>query len=222
MQKVLESFYVDDLVSGDSTVKKTLELHDNCKTRMASGGFRLRKWLTNSVEVSKEIDCQEKQMGNLKGSTNDEESYAKLSLGGTEGDSTSHKVLGQVWDKKEELKIEIGKVGEKAKALPPTKRSLLSVLASLLDPLGLINPVIVFAKILFQEVCKQKIDWDANFTEETLKGWDAWCHDLIKTREIVTPRCVYHHPVEEVVECSLPWVWRCKQEGILRCHIFCL
>ena len=204
VQKVLESFYVDDLVSGDSTVKKTLELHDNCKTKMAIGRFRLRKWLTNSVEVSREIDCQEKQVGNLKGTTNDEESYAKLSLGGTEGDSTSHKVLGQVWDnKKDELKIEIGKIGEKAKALPSTKRSLLSVLASLFDPLGLISPVNVFAKILFQEVCKQKIDWDANFTEETLKRWDAWCHDLIKTREIVTPRRIYHRPIEEVVKCSL-------------------
>ena len=142
--------------------------------------------------------------GKFKGSINDEESYANLSLGGTEGDSTSHKVLGQVWDnKKDELKIEIGKVGEKAKALPPTKRSLLSVLKSLFDPLGLISPVIGFAKILFQEVCKQKVDWDANFTEETLKGWDAWWHDLIKTREIITARCIYQHPIEEVVECSL-------------------
>ena len=76
-------------------------------------------------------------------------------------------------------------------------------MASLFDPLGLISLVIVFAKILFQQVCKQKIDWDANLTEETLKWWDAWCHDLIKTREIVTPRCIYQHPIEEVVECLL-------------------
>ena len=26
---------------------------------------------------------------------------------------------------------------------------------------------------------------------------------LIKTREIITARCIYQHPVEEVVECSL-------------------
>ena len=189
---------------------------------MASGGFRLRKWLTNSDEVSREIDCQEKQVGNLRGSINDDESYAKLSLGGTEGDSTSHKVLGQVWDnKKDELKIEIGKVGEKAKALPPTKRSLLSVLASLFDPLGLISPVIVFAKILFQEVCKQKIDWDANFTEETLKGWDAWCRDLIKTREIITARCI-SASYRGGCRVLAAWIWRCKQEGILRRYIFCL
>ena len=88
VQRVLESFYVDDLVGGESTAKKALELYDNCKTRMASGGFRLRKWLTNSDEVSREIDCQEKQVGNSRGSINDDESYVKLSLGGTKGDLT--------------------------------------------------------------------------------------------------------------------------------------
>ena len=76
VQRVLESFYVDDLVGGESTAKKALELYDNCKTRMASGGFRLMKWLTNSDEVSREIDCQEKQVGNSRGSINDDESYA--------------------------------------------------------------------------------------------------------------------------------------------------
>ena len=109
-------------------------------------------------------------LGNLRGSINDDESYAKLSLGETEGDSTSHKVLGQVWD-------------NKAKSI--------KCFGKFFDPLGLISPVIVFAKILFRRVCKQKIDWDANFTEETLKEWDAWCHDLIKTREIITPPCIY-------------------------------
>ena len=48
VQKVLESFYVDDLVSGESTVEKAFQLYDKTKSRMAQGGFKLRKWLTNS------------------------------------------------------------------------------------------------------------------------------------------------------------------------------
>ena len=44
--------------------------------------------------------------------------------------------------------------------LSPTKRNLLSVLASLFDPSGIIRPLIVYVKVLFQEVCKAKIDWD--------------------------------------------------------------
>ena len=68
---------MDDLVNGESTAKKVLELYDNCKTRMTSGEFRLRKWLTNSAEISREIDCQEKQVGNSRGTINEDESYAK-------------------------------------------------------------------------------------------------------------------------------------------------
>jgi hypothetical protein len=112
-------------------------------------------------------------------------------------------VLGQAWDNKsDEFKFEIAKVGERAKTLSPTKRNLLTVLASLFDPLGIVSPVIVCAKILFQEVCKDKVDWDENFTEELLHKWEGWYRDLIEIKEITTPRCIYQHRAD-VLECTL-------------------
>ena len=41
------SLFVDDLVAGSQTPEGTLKLYDLAKSRMAEGGFRLRKWLTN-------------------------------------------------------------------------------------------------------------------------------------------------------------------------------
>ena len=59
----------------------------------------------------------------------------------------------KAWDNKSnEFKCEIANVGEREKTLSPTKRNLLSVLGCLFDPLGIVSPVIVCAKILFQEV----------------------------------------------------------------------
>ena len=87
--------------------------------------------------------------------------------------------------------------------LPPTKRNLLSVLASLFDPLGIISPLITYVKVLFQEVCKAKTDWDEEFTGETRRKWEVWCRDLIEVNEVVVPRCVYTSPTEEVLDCSL-------------------
>ena len=49
------SFYVDDLVTGDKTTQDASELHDKAKTRLALGGFKLRKWLTNSEELREKI-----------------------------------------------------------------------------------------------------------------------------------------------------------------------
>ena len=45
------SFYVDELVSGEKATQEAIELHDKAKTRLELGGFKLRKWLTNSEEV---------------------------------------------------------------------------------------------------------------------------------------------------------------------------
>ena len=140
----------------------------------------------------------------IKHIVEDHQSYAKLSLGVTGCESKCCKVLGMAWDNKsDEFKFEIAKVGERAKTISPTKRNLLSVLASLFDPLGIVSPVIVCAKILFQEVCKDKVDWDENFTEELLHKWEDWYRDLIETKEITIPRCIYQHRAEDVLECTL-------------------
>jgi len=39
----------------------------------------------------------------------------------------------------------------------PTKRKVLSILAAIFDPLGIISPVSVPGKVLFQEICTRKI-----------------------------------------------------------------
>ena len=46
------------------------------------------------------------------------------------------------------------------KILPPTKRSVLRVSTNVFDPLGLLSPFTVGTKILFQTLCKSKINWD--------------------------------------------------------------
>ncbi len=146
--KVLESFYVDDLVSGEKSEEQALELYQKTKCRMAEGGFNLRKWLTNSKTLSEKIDEEERRVDkeecNDINDREETETYAKLSLGIKGSYSKCHKVLGQAWDNyKDEFKFEIFKIGEKAKMLSPTKRNLLSVLASLFDPLGIISPLVV-------------------------------------------------------------------------------
>ena len=69
--------------------------------------------------------------------------------------------------------------------------------------MGIISLSIVFVKVLFQEVCKAKIDWDEEFSGETCRKWEVCCKDLIEVNELAVPRCIYASPTEEVLECSL-------------------
>jgi hypothetical protein len=63
----------------------------------------------------------------------------------------------------------LAKLAEKAKSVVATKRNILSILAGLFDPLGIISPVAVSIKMLFQELCVDRVEWDEEFEGERKK-----------------------------------------------------
>jgi len=60
-------------------------------------------------------------------------------------------VLGLPWDlERDTIKFSFGKLIDKALVMQPTKRNLLSLLASVFDPLGITSLMIVSMKMLYQ------------------------------------------------------------------------
>ncbi|XP_046854266.1 uncharacterized protein LOC124447403 [Xenia sp. Carnegie-2017] len=160
-QKLNEGFYVDDLVSGGKSAQETIELYEKAKFRMSQGGFKLRKWLTNDGNVRALIE--QRECGNKVTTTtdSDDETFTQWSLGALNNKDCA-KVLGIGWDCDNDLftfdlRKFVEDLGDKTKL---TKRSLLSALAKIFDPLGLISAVIILMKILFQQLCVDKVDWD--------------------------------------------------------------
>ena len=105
-----------------------------------------------------------------------------------------------MWDKKSDnlmydnLQLEVSGV--------PTRRKLLKTFATLFDPLGLICPVTVEMKILFQDVCKAGIGWDETLNPEFQKRWETICIHLEQLNEILISRCycydVLSNPIVDV------------------------
>ena len=61
MAALLEkSLYVDDLLSGAGDDERALEIYHKSKRIMADGGFKLRKWNSNSQNVMSEISKSER------------------------------------------------------------------------------------------------------------------------------------------------------------------
>ena len=201
--KLLHSFYVDDLVSGCENSEKALDLYEKAKERMLEGGFKLRKWKTNDEELLKEIQKRESEEKQGKSSQEDI-SYAKEPLGPTKDLGGKTKVLGIAWDSlKDELEFNLSKMVSESNKERPTKRGILSTLASLFDPLGLISPIGVTAKVLFQEWCKDKLGWDDPIPEDKSVMWKAWLDDLNQVKSVVLPRCLYDGSEGEVLSCQL-------------------
>lgn len=65
-----------------------------------------------------------------------------------------------------------------------TKRTILSSIASMFEPLGLIAPVIIRGKILMKELWKLKSDWDDIAPPHIRSDWIRYQNDLINLKDI--------------------------------------
>ena len=187
------SFYVDDLVTGDKTTQAASEMYDKAKERLALGGFKLRKWLTNSDELREKVQqCELRDGAKLNDKTKSaDEIYAKETRARKEG-TKNEKVLGLSWDCNKDLFIfELSALAKRADGLAVTKRSVLKIAAGMYDPLGIVSLVLVGVKVLFQELCSTKVEWDEELTDEGKKRWVCWVEDLKGVGEISVARCVY-------------------------------
>jgi len=71
-----------------------------------------------------------------------------------------------------------------------TKRCVTSDVARIYDPLGLIGPVIVTAKIFIQQLWHLKYEWDAKLPENLQTQWDKFRKDLPALHNAKIPRHV--------------------------------
>ena len=203
--RLSQSFYVDDLVTGAQSVEETHALYLKAKERMKEGGFSRRKWKTSDSALAHKIAAEEGQ--NMKTRSNverAEETYAKTTLGNHDQDKSSVKILGLKWNNnQDEFEFDLGKWAANVQDNVVTKRSILSQIAKLFDPLGLISPITVCAKALFQEICVQKFDWDEDLPEEIKCHWVKMVSDLKDVDEIFVPRCLYESKANEIKSCYL-------------------
>ena len=173
-------------------------MYKKAKERMASAGFILRKWLKNDTEFREKIQRQEVNSNATAEKAverlDETETFAQSTLQSPERSQTGtkgEKVLGLEWDPEQDtVQFYLSQVAERAEALEPTKRNVLSLLTSVFDPLGLISPTLVSIKVLFQSLVKSGADWDESLSGDNLRKFQKWKADLRNTSEIRIPRCV--------------------------------
>ena len=71
-----------------------------------------------------------------------------------------------------------------------TKCKILSLVSSLYDPLGLIAPIIVVGRMIFQQVTKPKIGWDDSVPLTVIRDWEKWWDDLEHLTSLRFSRCM--------------------------------
>ncbi|XP_064635230.1 uncharacterized protein LOC135492608 [Lineus longissimus] len=109
------------------------------------------------------------------------------------------KALGVQWNPETDS---LGlKLLEKSK--PATRRGILSLTSSLYDPLGLLSPIILKAKIILQDLCRLKLGWDEEIPEQKLFEWQSWLGDLGKISNFEVDRCIKPKDFGEIKSAQL-------------------
>ncbi|XP_063321729.1 uncharacterized protein LOC134619834 [Pelmatolapia mariae] len=173
LYSVLHAFYVDNCLQSLQSQTQAKDLIDKMRALLASGGFEIRQWASNTPEVISHLPTEAKST----------ECELWLTTNKTEPQESS---LGLLW------RCSSDTLGYKHRAIPrtaPTLRYVYRVLASQYDPLGYIIPFTTRAKVLVQALWKKERGWDEPIADELLSVWLAWESELPYLPNLSLPRC---------------------------------
>ena len=168
---------MDDLVHSFLNTNEAFRNILSVKEALQKGGFNLTKFVSN------DLNC-------LQGPLKDHTVQSLHPL----------RVLGVHWDIQEDklfLKFDTNNFTEKTSF---NLRQLLSLIASVFDPLGLVAPAVVTLKIILQEVWRTGVSWDETLPITFQIRIQKWLHESSKSDRVSLPRCMHVLPTNSRTE----------------------
>ncbi|GFQ84336.1 integrase catalytic domain-containing protein [Trichonephila clavata] len=103
--------------------------------------------------------------------------------------STENKTIGLLWKPYlDSFAFKISPMTLNCDSLIATKKSVISTIVRIFDPLGLIGPVITRAKILLQSLWQLKRDWNDPLPSNLVSYWKSFIDALESINCINIPR----------------------------------
>ncbi|XP_039309629.1 uncharacterized protein LOC113004665 [Solenopsis invicta] len=177
--RVIKShLYVDDLLSGADSIEEARAIRDEIIALLARGGFSIRQWAANDERIVNDLATSVL--------------HAKFTF----NEDRSFKTLGITWSTDgDELRYSINpiKITERI-----TKRNILSEIAKIYDPLGLLGPVILYAKKMMQDVWRCGLHWDESVPQNVHTDWTEFARQLEELNEVSFDRKLFGDDYDEV------------------------
>ncbi len=153
--------YVDDIQGGGDSPEDIKRFKEEATVVLKKGGFELHKWHSNSH-----------QFNELK-----------------QDETTSLiKTLGIQWDTNVDTFSVMADIPVDKQL---TKRKVLSHINSVFDMHGWAAPLMVTAKLIFSEICKNSYHWDEKLPEEVATRWNKWRRALASHHTVTVPRSIH-------------------------------
>lgn len=207
---IRNDFYVDDLCTGCSSVEDAKYIKQRISEILNSAGFPLRKFMSNCVDIL---------------SDSFENSSTMLHF----GEPHENKTLGLLWDSQADVfKYSIKDLNDTA----PTKRKILSCISQIFDPLGLVQPVIIIAKVIIQKLWQYKLNWDESVPTEIFSTWSKFQIQIQDLNNLKIPRhflpdkpvSIQLHGFSDASEMAYGaclYIRAIDSDGTCHCHLIC-
>lgn len=146
-ETVLRSTYMDDSMDSVVNEDQGMELHRQLSQLLTQAGMHVRKWLSNSPRMLRDIPLQDRE--------------AEVDLDADYLPST--KTLGVWWLSDKD--VFTFRENAPSSEVKYTKRNFLKQIATLFDPIGSLAPFTIRAKMLLQQMWMAGLDRDEELTE---------------------------------------------------------
>ncbi|XP_044742380.1 uncharacterized protein LOC123304888, partial [Chrysoperla carnea] len=161
--------YMDDILGGADTIEQAQLLQKELVELLTAGCFELRKWSSNNESVLEAVPTEFREQ-TLSFATED----------------NIIKILGLIWDPTSDcFQFKISPFKDIV-----TKRTILSYVARVFDPLGFISPVVHFMKWFLQQLWLSQLDWDTPLEGSLAEEWIHFTNDLMQVSVIKIPRFI--------------------------------
>ncbi|EAL58245.1 SD27140p [Wolbachia endosymbiont of Drosophila ananassae] len=159
---LLEDFYVDDVLTGSNNENELIAIRNELLELMSHAKLELDKWVSNSSRI-----CRRESS--------------------TEREEEAVKVLGIYWNSIDDQLMYKTCLTSNPNC---TKRQILSDVARIFDPLGLLSPIVVQFKIMFQQLWLLDLGWDTKLPPNIAEPWLKCRADLDTLKRLRVPRFV--------------------------------
>ena len=171
VETICSSTYMDDSLDSVKTESEAIILKEQLSEIWGRAGMKTQKWMTNSETVLNTI-TKEDQAKTLELYDDSIKTVKTLGLQWTSTDDT--------------FKFSVKDYDDKT----ITKRQLLSWIARIFDPLGMISPYIICGKMLIQEIWMSGVDWDEPLPSNISDKAKQWFDEASHISEVKIPRCL--------------------------------
>ena len=169
---IKRGFYVDDGLASTATIEEATALIQNTIELCKKGGFKLHKFISTHREILNTIPMQYK----AKDVQSLDLSCSRLPMSRT---------LGIEWC----AELDVFRFNVQVKENGATRRSILSTVSSIFDPLGLVSPFLLTGRNILQAICRDGCTWDDPISAELEHKWLKWKAELPRLSELNIRRC---------------------------------